>query len=75
MFKIKGIGFSSTRRDKVDHDQTATHQNLGSKLKKTTTKLIAFGFGNPSVSVSVPCNGEQTHTGSLAQMIHDLSFW
>ena len=38
----------------------------------TTTKLVAFGLGNPPVSFL--CNGEQTRPGSLAHVIHDQCF-
>ena len=34
----------------------------------TTTKLVALGLGNPSVSV--PSYGEWTRTGYRAQVIH-----
>ena len=39
----------------------------------TTTKLAAFGLGNPSVSVSR--NGEWTRPGSLAHVVHGRSYW
>ena len=39
----------------------------------TTTKLVALGLGNPSVSV--PRNRERTRPGSLADVIHDRIYW
>ena len=33
-----------------------------------TTKLVALELSNPSVSV--PCNGQRTQPGSLAQVIY-----
>ena len=39
----------------------------------TTTKLVVFGLGTPTVSL--PHNRERTRSGSLAHMIHDRSYW
>ena len=39
----------------------------------TTTKVVALGPVNPSVSV--PRNGKRTRPGSLAHVIHDQSYW
>ena len=39
----------------------------------TSNKLVAFGIDNPSVSV--PRDGELKRPGSLAQMVHDRSYW
>ena len=38
------------------------------KQQIMTTKLVAFGLGNPSVTV--PRNRERTQPGSHAQVIH-----
>ena len=38
----------------------------------TTTKVVALGLGNPSVSV--PHNGEQIRPGSLAHVMQDRSY-
>ena len=35
----------------------------------TTTEVVAFGLGNPPISV--PRSEEQTRPSSLAQVIHD----
>ena len=48
-------------------------RSLRDHAQNTTTKLVAFGLGNPSVSV--PRNGERTRPGSLAHVIHDRSYW
>ena len=35
----------------------------------TTTEVVAFGLGNPSVSI--PRNGKRTRQGSLTNVTHD----
>ena len=39
----------------------------------TTTEVVAIGLGNPSVFV--PRDGDRARPGTLAHVIHYLSYW